>query len=275
MHLVASVLTYGTGDVTEVVHTDDGTNTITVGSNVNINWMRVAPYSTPGTYTSQIFNAGTQVTWNTVTVVGTTTPIDGVVIGADGYQPAGTNLTMYVRMGNTPTPDSTWTSFLPYADFAGATIGTYSQYLQFEAVLSTSNPDQTPDLSGVSITYLPGTSTLPPTVVSETPIASGTAASFGAPVSVEFSDLMNQASITTSTFYLTAAGSTTAVPATVSWGGGSNFILQPTGMLLANTTYTATVLASVTDAAGTALRQKFHLDVYHAVLQHVCRHDRS
>src|SRR5437588_6042479 len=64
---------------------------------------------------------------------------------------------------------------------------------------------------------------------------------------------MNLATITNSTFYLQAAGSSNTIPATVSFPGGSTALLQPTVLLAANTTYTVTVLSSITDNAGNAL----------------------
>jgi hypothetical protein len=238
MKLVASVAQVGSGNQTVTIITDDGTTTVTLGPTVSVNWMRVAPYSPSGTYTSQVFNAGTPVTWNTLNYTGNT--------------PANTSLTLYVRMGNTPTPDNTWTSFIPLADF-GPTIGTYAQYFQYQAVLNTTDPDQTPSLASVGITYTTGASTIPPVIVTETPAAGTTAANFSPPIEVEFDHLMNLATITNSTFYLQAAGSSSNVPATISFPGGSTALLQPTVLLSANTTYTVTVVGTVSDTSGTAL----------------------
>jgi hypothetical protein len=238
MSLVASDGTYGTGNIIEVIQTDEGTTTITVGSNINVNWMRVAPYGTFGTYTSQIVDAGTQVTWGSLV--------------SSSAAPASTSLALAVRMGNTPVPDSTWTDFIPLSDF-GSTIGTYSRYLQYQATLSTSDPNQTPSLGSVGITYSTGLNTVPPIIVSRTPAAGATAGNFSPAIVVEFSDLMNQASVNANTFYLQATGTNTNVAATVSFTAGSTAVLQPTVLLAANTSYTVTVSGSVTDGSGRPL----------------------
>ena len=47
----------------------------------------------------------------------------------------GTGLALSVRMGNSPTPDATWSDFLPLAS-SGAAIGGASRYIQYQAVLT-------------------------------------------------------------------------------------------------------------------------------------------
>src|SRR5437879_3886206 len=65
---------------------------------------------------------------------------------------------------------------------------------------------------------------------------------------------MNAASIVPTTFTLRAAGAAANVPATVTLDAtGTIATLTPTGPLALGTVYTATVVGSVTDVAGTAL----------------------
>src|SRR2546427_4074866 len=65
---------------------------------------------------------------------------------------------------------------------------------------------------------------------------------------------MNAASNTKSTYSLLAAGGTADVPATVSVNAaGTLATLTPSSPLAADTVYTATVAAAVTDTIGTAL----------------------
>jgi len=66
--------------------------------------------------------------------------------------PSGTSVALSVRLGNTPTPDGTWTDFISLAN-SGAAIGGVSRYLQYRAVLATTNPDQTPTLQSVTFQY--------------------------------------------------------------------------------------------------------------------------
>ena len=58
---------------------------------------------------------------------------------------SGTSVALSVRTGNTPTPDGTWTNFIPLA-YSGAAIGATSRYLQYQATLATTSAEQTPVL---------------------------------------------------------------------------------------------------------------------------------
>ena len=65
-------------------------------------------------------------------------------------------MALSVRTGNSATPDGTWTDFVPLAS-SGAAIGAVSRYLQYQAILTTSNPNQTPILQDVTLQYDPNT----------------------------------------------------------------------------------------------------------------------
>jgi hypothetical protein len=103
-----------------------------------VDWIRMTPYSTPATFTSRVLDAGSTVNWLT----GTWTSV----------LPAGTAVSISVRSGNTPVPDATWTAFLPLTS-SGTTIGGSSRYIQYQALLTTTNTGQTPALNDVTITY--------------------------------------------------------------------------------------------------------------------------
>src|SRR4029079_13828030 len=68
---------------------------------LTIDYMRVTPYATAGTYTSRVFDAGAVVTWQTMAWTGDV--------------PAGTTLALQYRTGNTPTPDATWSALTSVA----------------------------------------------------------------------------------------------------------------------------------------------------------------
>jgi hypothetical protein len=108
------------------------------GSVLSVDWMRMSPYATPATFLSRVFDAGGTMSWGTASWTSTT--------------PAGTSVTISVRQGNTPTPDSTWTAFTPLAA-SGASIAGSSRYLQYSAVLTTADPSQTPALNSITITF--------------------------------------------------------------------------------------------------------------------------
>ena len=107
------------------------------GSAMSVDWMRMSPYAASGTFLSRIFDAGGTASWGIASWTSTT--------------PAGTGLAISVRQGNTSTPDGTWTAFTPLAA-SGAAISGTSRYLQYRAVLTTTDPSQTPAVNNIIIT---------------------------------------------------------------------------------------------------------------------------
>src|SRR3989442_14176860 len=98
------------------------------------------------------------------------------------------------------------------------------------------------------------TTDVAPTVTAQAPPNGATGVPLTTTVSATFSKPMNAASITTATFTLRAAGAAANVPATVTLDAtGTIATLTPTTPLALGTLYTATVAATVTDVAGTAL----------------------
>jgi hypothetical protein len=207
------------------------------GGVITVDWARLAPYAASGAFVSRVFDAGQAVTWQSLSWAGQT--------------PAGTGLALAVRMGNSATPDGTWTDWVPLAA-SGAVIGGSARYLQYQATLTTSNPNLTPELDSVTASYAANLNTTAPKVVSITPAAGATGVSPAAPVVVKFSELMNAATITGSTIQLFAAGSTTPVAATVTLAG-STATLTPSAPLQTGTQYQVVVSGSITDSSGNAL----------------------
>ncbi|MGH9891117.1 MAG: Ig-like domain-containing protein, partial [bacterium] len=100
--------------------------------------------------------------------------------------------------------------------------------------------------------------TTPPTVTSTTPVSDATGVSPASPVTAVFSEAMNAATITGSTFELRDPGNA-LVPATVGYNASTNTAtLTPTSPLASSASYTATVRGGATDPrvkdlAGNAL----------------------
>ena len=92
-------------------------------------------YLPSGTYTSSVFDAGASALWGLATWTADT--------------PAGTNLGVSVRTGNTPTPDGTWSAFALLTN--GGTIGTSGRYAQYQAQLSSSTATATPRLDDITL----------------------------------------------------------------------------------------------------------------------------
>jgi len=207
------------------------------GGVVTVRWMHLTPYAASGTYVSRVFDAGSAVTW-----------LDAKWAA---NVPSGSSLGLSVRMGNTATPDATWTDWIPVST-SGATIGGSSRYIQYEANLATTNLSQTPDLQAVTLDYTQAADTTPPTVLSKSPAPSATGVNLFAPIVIKVNELMNAATINTSTLYLQAQGSSTNVPVAVSYSG-STITVTPSSALAGNTVYTVTVSGGITDASGNAL----------------------
>ena len=105
---------------------------------LRVDWARLTPYAASGTFLSRIFDAGRTMIWNDVTYT--------------SVVPVGTSLALSVRMGGTPTPDGTWTDFMPITG-SGAAINLTSRYIQYRAELATTDLNQTPVLKDVSFNF--------------------------------------------------------------------------------------------------------------------------
>ena len=66
-------------------------------STVRVDWLRLSPYASTGTFTSRVLGDGSERAWGDLT--------------ADVVTPAGTSVALSVRTGDTPTPDGTWTDW--------------------------------------------------------------------------------------------------------------------------------------------------------------------
>ncbi len=218
MHFLVSDLVVGGGDVT-------------------VSWVHQSPYQTSGTYTSQVFDAGHAVTWTAATW--------------SSSLPAGTALSFLVRTGNTATPDGTWTSFIA-VPASGSQLGGSARYIQFEAVLRTTDNNVSPALQSADLFYQDAADTIAPRVVSRSPAPGATGVATNSNVLVQFSELMRASTITATTFTLRAQGASQDVSATVTYTG-SQATLQPKSALTAGTVYQATLSGSITDSSGNPL----------------------
>src|SRR5262249_55600003 len=105
------------------------------GGTIFVDWMRMSPYASTGTFYSRIFDAEAPVDWNSIQWTTTTPP--------------GTSVSIAVRTGNTSVPDATWSDFSPMT--SGGPIALNSQFIQYRAVLTSSKPDLTPQLEDIII----------------------------------------------------------------------------------------------------------------------------
>jgi hypothetical protein len=105
------------------------------GGVVFIEWMRMTPYAGSGSFLSRVFDAKTPVNWASISWKTKT--------------PAGTSLAIYVRTGNTPAPDETWSSFALQS--APGAFSAQSQYVQYRVDMATVDVAETPVLADIII----------------------------------------------------------------------------------------------------------------------------
>jgi Bacterial Ig-like domain/Bacterial Ig domain len=106
-----------------------------------------------------------------------------------------------------------------------------------------------------------GADTTPPTVTSTTPANGATNVAINATVNATYSEPMNASTITSSTFTLTDTTTSAAVPASVSYNGGTNTAtLAPNSALPTSHAFSATIkggVGGVTDLAGNAMASDY------------------
>jgi len=106
------------------------------GGSLSVDWMRLAPYATSGTFTSRVLDVGTQVVWSTAEWV--------------ARVPDGTALVLKARFGNTPVPDATWTAFATLSN-SGMSLSAASRYVQYQATLA-GDGTTSPELNEIRFT---------------------------------------------------------------------------------------------------------------------------
>jgi len=93
------------------------------------------------------------------------------------------------------------------------------------------------------------TDTTPPTVLSVNPLNNAVDVAIDTPITVTFSESVNPATVTLSTFVVTAGSGGITVPGAVTCTGATA-TFTPTSPLTYSTTYTATITTGVRDLAG-------------------------
>jgi hypothetical protein len=110
------------------------------GPPLQVEWMRVSPYATAGTFRSRVLDAGGAVDWLDATW--------------QADVPAAATLRLSVRTGDGARPDRTWSPWRRLAA-AGAPVDATSRYLQYRARMTTSDERATPVLRRVAFRHRP------------------------------------------------------------------------------------------------------------------------
>ena len=106
---------------------------------VSVNYMRLPPYAASGSFT-KVFDSGDQATaWTRL--------VNTVTMGS------GTAMQVSYRIGNTATPDASWSAPAPLATTGGALSGT-GRYIEISVQMSSSaDGKRTPTLKEMSLTF--------------------------------------------------------------------------------------------------------------------------
>ncbi len=122
------------------------------------------------------------------------------------------------------------------------------------------SPTVTSSVCSLYLTYAPPADTTPPTVTAVTPANGATGVSSATTATATFSEAINAATLTTSTFVLRDPGNN-VVAGTVGYNAATRVAtLTPSSALAASATYTATMIggsSGVKDTAGNALASNF------------------
>jgi len=108
------------------------------GPPLHIQWMRVSPYATAGTFTSAPLDAGATVEWLDAT--------------CEADLPPATSVRLSVRTGDVGLPGPAWSAWKPLDGTTGAVEAT-SRYLQYRAELATKDAGTTPVLKEVTFRH--------------------------------------------------------------------------------------------------------------------------
>ena len=188
-------------------------------------------------------NLATLVAVNTTVTATFSEPMDPTTITGATFKLTGPGATPVV---GAVTYSGSTATFTPTAVLPASTL--------FTATITTGAKDPTgaPLAANYVWTF---TTAPPPTVVSTVPANGATAVALNATVTATFSEAMNPATITATTFTLTGPGAT-PVPGTVTYAG-TTATLTPTSPLAAGTLFTATITTGAADPTGNALAANY------------------
>ena len=112
----------------------------------SVDWLHLSPYPASGTFLSRVFDAGQAADWGALSWHANAPP-------TPAFRSTSAPATRPPRTGR-------WSAFTPI-NSSGGDIPGNTRYVQYQAVLGSSDANQTPTLSDVSIAYTTGAPTPP------------------------------------------------------------------------------------------------------------------
>ncbi|MCS7014882.1 MAG: Ig-like domain-containing protein [Gemmatales bacterium] len=213
------------------------------GMPLDIDWIRIGPYETTGAYLSGILDAGERVFWDRIDWL--------------AEVPTTGSLELAVRMGNTPTPDESWTSFLPLRE-AGQRLAGTSRYLQYRIQLGATNPQRAsdvPKLSRIALYYSSANRDIySPSVIQTEPAPQATVNTLRPEITIYFDELLSTSMAGNAVQVLNISNSQ-MVPGTVQISGNRVRWL-PSEDLLAGNTYRV-MISGIADLQGNRLSGEY------------------
>jgi ketosteroid isomerase-like protein len=188
---------------------------------------------------------------NGASAVAVNTPISGTFSHA--MDPATITSATFTVMGpgatlvsGTVTYAGTTATFTPTAILTTTTL--------YMATITTGAKDPTGAALAANFVWT-FTTAAPPTVVSTIPVNGATAVAVNTPISATFSETMDPATITATTFTVAGPGAT-SVGGTVSYSGGTATFM-PTTVLATGVLFTATITTGAKDPSGVGLTANY------------------
>jgi len=167
---------------------------------------------------------------------------------------------VYLDGGASPVYDSGVVTGTSAAQDVAVDVTGHTQLRLVVAVGTTMDYDHS-DWADAKLTCSTAADTTPPTVTGTVPASGATGVATGTTVKATFSEALAPASVSTTTVQLIKQGTTTTLPATVTYDSTAHSAtLVPTAALAASTAYTASLMGGsggITDVAGNALAATF------------------
>ena len=106
------------------------------GQTMTVDWLRMTPFATAGSFFSRIFDAGAILHWQDLTW--------------SGSQPTGTTISIATRTGNVPNPNDSWSIWQPVNS---PIVSPNGRYFQYWSTLTTTDTKASPVVEDVTISY--------------------------------------------------------------------------------------------------------------------------
>jgi hypothetical protein len=103
-----------------------------------VDYVHLTDYAPSGTFVSQVFDAGSNATWGAV--------------NWSANVPSGASLLVEISVGNSATPDGTWSAFTAVAN--GGSVNLSGRYVRYRITLVSADGSATGTLNDIALSYI-------------------------------------------------------------------------------------------------------------------------